>query len=346
MRLPAALLVPALACPAALADGSLWRCAIGPGSTCSQTTTVDLPLAGTWIGDHDAVTNPGGTRTLPGLFGGSGNQPIPFTSINRSVVTVPTGAPVGAFLARFDPSTGALAIGGLSMDLLDGRVGTIDSSARLTFATFRTVAPSSTFPGVSGVEVPVDSGALTSVVASQLADATTVAAAATDGSWSFTVTVPVQVQVAGTALGSPFEMAMPGELALVGSLRETAEGVSLSGTGSIVRTDPVPPPAPLVAVPFPLPTVLPVGGTANLLMSGTFSEGTSTTSASATIAAGGDQRCLADLDRSAWVDFGDVVTMLLEFGPCAGVCAGDLDGSGTVDLSDAAVLMLDFGPCG
>ena len=164
-----------LACHAALAQSALWRCAVGAGSTCSQTTTVDLPLTGTWIGDYDATTKPGGTRTLPGLFGGSGNQPIPFTSVNRSVVTVPPGTPTGTFRVRFDPATGALALGGLTMDLLPGRTGTIDSSARLTYATFRSVAPNSTFPGVSGLQVPVDSGVLTVATAAQVTDAATVA---------------------------------------------------------------------------------------------------------------------------------------------------------------------------
>ena len=332
-------------CPGALGQSALWRCTVGAGSTCSQTTTVELPLAGTWIGNHDAATNPGGTRTLPGLFGGSGNQPIPFTSVNRSVVTVPSGAPSGSFVARFDPSTGALCLGGLSMDLLAGRTGTIDTSARLTYSTFRTVAPSSTFPGVSGLQVPVDSGTLSVATATQLADALTVATPAPDG-WSFATTVSVEVHAAGTAMGQPFDGITPGDLALTGTIRQTADGVVIEASGSISRTDPVAAPAPLVGVPFALPTVLPPGSTANLLMSGTFSDGTSVTTAAATIAAPGNQRCLADLDRSEWVDFGDVVTMLLDFGPCAGVCASDLDGSGTVDFGDVVTMLLDFGPCG
>ena len=91
--------------------------------------------------------------------------------------------------------------------------------------------------------------------------------------------------------------------------------------------------------------MLPPGATANLLMSGTFSEGTSVTNASATIVASGAQRCLADLDGNACVDFGDVATLLLDFGPCSGVCASDLDCNGWVDFGDIATMLLDFGPC-
>ena len=200
MRRLAAMLAISLGA-GALGQSALWRCAIGPDSSCSQTTTADIPLSGTWIGDYDANTKPTGTRTLPGLFGGSGNQPIAFTSVNRSVVTVPPGAPAGAFLVRFDPSSGALALGALGMDLLGGRTGTVDSSARLTYATFRTFAPNSTYPGVSGVQVPVDAGTLSGATASQTADAATIATATADGGWNFTIVVPVEVRATGLALG-------------------------------------------------------------------------------------------------------------------------------------------------
>lgn len=340
-----AILIAVATCPQALAQSALWRCSIGAGSSCSQTTTVDLPLTGTWIGDHDATAKPSGTRTLPGLFGGSGNQPIPFTSVNRSVATVPSGAPTGTFLVRFDPTTGALSLGALDMDLLAGRSGTVDSSARLTYATFRTVAPNSTFPGVSGLQVPADSGTLATATATQSADTSTVATPSGAGVWNFVMTVPVQVQASGTSMGAPFDTVVPGELVMTGTLRETAEGVAITASGTLNRTDPVPAPPPLVAVPFPLPTVLPPGGTANLLMSGTFSAGTSVTNASASIVASGVQRCPADRDGSGFVDFGDVAMLLLELGPCAGVCESDLDGTGMVDFSDVSVLMLDFGPC-
>lgn len=332
--------------PVALGQSALWRCRVGAGSACSQTTTAELPLAGTWIGDYDAATKPAGTRTLPGLFGGSGNQPISFTSVNRSVVTVPQGAPTGSFLVRFDPASGALWVGQLAMDLLAGRTGTIESSARLTYATFRTIAPNSTFPGVSGLQVPVDSGTLATATATQVADAATIAVPTGDGAWNFTAPVAVEVHAGGTAMGQPFDTVMPGELVLTGTLRLQGDMVTITASGSMSRNDPVPAPAPLVLVPFTLPTVLPPGATANLLMSGTFSDGTSVTNASATIAADGGQRCLADLDATGFVDFGDVVTLLLDYGPCTGLCAPDLDASGTIDLSDAALLMLDFGPCG
>jgi hypothetical protein len=50
---------------------------VAPGSSALDVAaTFELRLPGTLIGDHDVATNPAGTRTLPGLFGGSGNQPV------------------------------------------------------------------------------------------------------------------------------------------------------------------------------------------------------------------------------------------------------------------------------
>ena len=49
---------------------------VQPQSSIDITSNFDLDMPGTVIGDFDAATNPTGTRTLPGIFGGSGNQPI------------------------------------------------------------------------------------------------------------------------------------------------------------------------------------------------------------------------------------------------------------------------------
>jgi hypothetical protein len=58
--------------------------------------------------------------------------------------------------------------------------------------------------------------------------------------------------------------------------------------------------------------------------------------------------CPGDIDDSTIVDAGDIGSLLILFGDCAGGtpgCAGDLDGSGTVDAGDIGSLLLMFGDC-
>ncbi len=53
--------------------------------------------------------------------------------------------------------------------------------------------------------------------------------------------------------------------------------------------------------------------------------------------------CLADLDCSGDVDFGDVLAILAAWGNKGG--PEDLDGSGTVDFGDILVVLGAWGPC-
>jgi hypothetical protein len=58
--------------------------------------------------------------------------------------------------------------------------------------------------------------------------------------------------------------------------------------------------------------------------------------------------CPGDLDGSGVVDAGDIGSLLLLFGDCAGGtpgCTGDLDSSGSVDAGDIGSLLLLFGNC-
>ena len=54
--------------------------------------------------------------------------------------------------------------------------------------------------------------------------------------------------------------------------------------------------------------------------------------------------CTTDLDDSGAVDFGDILVILAQWGPCEG-CPEDLDGSGAVDFGDILVVLGAWGPC-
>ncbi|MFK7960324.1 MAG: hypothetical protein AB8G96_07335 [Phycisphaerales bacterium] len=54
--------------------------------------------------------------------------------------------------------------------------------------------------------------------------------------------------------------------------------------------------------------------------------------------------CVADLDNSGSVDFGDLTSILSAWGPCSG-CPADLDGNGDVGFTDLTAVLSGWGPC-
>jgi hypothetical protein len=341
MRLapPFALLLAAAAAGTALATTQQWQCTFAPSSVFTQSTLVTLPLAGTWIGNYDATTNPGGTRTIPGSFGGSGNNAIPYTSTVRSTVSISNTHPAGGFGCAFDPATGAMSIDKLYLDLLPTTDGTIATNLVVTYSTFHTVAPSAIYPGVTNVSIPLDNGALTTATASQSGPAATVATPNGDGTWSFAVALPADVLLEGTAFGQPFGgTPTPAAFALAGTLSFVDGALVVTATINANDTQPVTAPPPLVAQPFDLPTVLPPGGTAHLLVSGTFSDGTSTTTASANLLAPGTLvPVYGDLNGDGLVNGADIGILLGAWGTAGGVA--DLNGDGIVNGADLGILL-------
>ena len=245
-------------------------------SSLDVSTTFELRLPGTLIGDFDAVSNPAGTRTLPGLFGGSGNQPvvIQLDLIGSLDVTAPAS---GMFTLQPDTAAGTAAIGGLSLDLLSSApsaVGgaTAELSLRLTYETFRTFAPDSLFPSLIPLELPLGQASISdlSLVQSGGPVAGLLAATATVGVFDLTALVPASLSFLIDFNGQvtpvgPLPFALP--LTATLDLASCAATLAGSADAAVNQTLPAPVPFELTDLPFPLPTVLPPGGTANLLLS-------------------------------------------------------------------------------
>ena len=102
-------------------------------SASSATTGLEfaVPLTGTLIGDYDAKGNPGGTQTRPGLFGGSGNNPID-CDLTIAVVGDPTPtAPAGSLVVDFDElEASQMVVESFRLDLLDGSTTSIGGELR------------------------------------------------------------------------------------------------------------------------------------------------------------------------------------------------------------------------
>jgi hypothetical protein len=208
----------------------------------------------------------------------------------------------------------------------------------LSFSTFRTQQPSSTFFGISNVSVPVSSDAITAATIAQTGDAVGPAIADGLGGWTVTVLVPVDISVSGTALGAPFEQVFAGAFALNGSASPSKDGITLSLQAQASETAPIPPAPPLVAVPFPLPTILPPGSTANLLLDATFSEGSVTSSLTTTnVATGASAEPTPDINGDGVVGGPDLAILLAAWETAD--AAADLNGNGVVDGPDLSILL-------
>lgn len=88
------------AVPAAVAAERSFECAFDASSTINANAGISLPLVGSWIGDFDAATNPTGTQTRPGIFGGTGNVAIPFSAVVNPAVVADGAVPTGGFGLR------------------------------------------------------------------------------------------------------------------------------------------------------------------------------------------------------------------------------------------------------
>jgi len=132
---------------------------------------------------------------------------------------------------------------------------------------------------------------------------------------------------------------LPGVLAIVGTLTINGSNASLSASASD-NSDlgPLPPLPPLENQPVALPTVIPTGGTANLLFSGTFGESTGTTSLTLSLAASGAQQTNpADTNGDGTVDGFDLAVVLSAWG--SDLPAADVNDDGSVNGADLAIVL-------
>ncbi|MFM7261880.1 MAG: hypothetical protein ACKO3W_14900 [bacterium] len=334
----------ALADLPAVADEVVFNCTVTTQtSTVTQTIDLTAPFAGTLIGNYDAVNNPTGTRTLPGVFGGTGNNAIPYTAsfvLAGDIVS----HPIGSLVLGVDSEGLQIRVSNLSVDLLGGVPGTLGATVNILYQTFRTVAPSSFYPGGVTVPVPVGNGTITTFTAVQTGDGVFgVLVPQKDGSFQFNVAVPVNYTVVATALGQPVGdgAPTPGVLPLTGRLVEGSTTVTLALDTSTSQNTTQPVEAdPFTDVPLALPTVFPTGGTANLLLTGDVTSFTLATTLNASLdATGARQPVPGDVNGDYVVNAADLSLLLAAWGTPG---PGDFDGDGVVGASDLSVLLLNW----
>lgn len=343
MTPPQALVVSALAIVGAAGSADAaqrFQCVLSHQSQLTQATDVALPLVGSFIGNYDATTNPTGTRTLPNLTGGTGNHAIPYTSTVRSGITIANTVPSGVFELSFDSATGAVGVSGLYLDVLSGQQGSIATTIVISFGNFHTAAPSAIYFGVSNLSLPLDAGALIRADATQTGAAVGTALPNGLGGWTFALAVPVDLLVEGNAFGQPFGGdPVPGAIALAGTITLVKGGVRVEMDATASEQQAIPSLGALPPQPFELPTYLPPGNIAHVLLSGTFAEGTLTSAIDAHLdALGTPVVVLGDLTGDGVVNGADLGMLLALWG----TPGGDLDGDGTTSGADLGTLLANW----
>ena len=250
-------------------------------STIGLDGEVELDLGGDLRGVFDAMSNPGGTRTINGLFGDNGlNNLIP-VDLGLGLDLDLGGALDGDFALRFDRNT--LAVTVEDFDATFGTQGSssLDLSVTLEFGTFRTVAPQALYLGGFPVTLPLGAADVSDLALSQPAPAVGLATAtAQPGVFEVSLLLPVELSFtvtsglfgggAPTPVG-PIPLVLPFS-SLVFDLSDCESPLRGSLSEAVTETITLPTPVAFTDLPLDLPTILPPGGTANLLLDAELSE--------------------------------------------------------------------------
>ncbi len=309
-------------------------------STIDSSTNLNVPLAGTFIGNYDATANPTGTKTLPGLFGGSTN-----TAISYSATFVAGGAfttvPSGGFAMNVDVKSLSFTLDGLDIDLLSGQDPSVDATLNILYSSFHTQNPGAIFPGGVTIPVPLGQATLTDLSATQTGGSVAgILIPQGRDTYTFATAVPVDLLATIEANGQVFGgTPVPFAFPIAGTITFGGESVviTITGTNTLEQTQPIDPPATFTAQAIDLPTVLPPGGTAHLLFDGSIaslSVGQSLTFDIVADAAA--QLNPADLNGDGSVNAADLAVLLGAWGSSG---PGDLNGDGVVNAADLASLL-------
>ena len=299
---------------------------------------ADLP--GSLIGNYDEVTNPEGTLTLPGLFGGSGNQPVD-VDMNGILNGEVNSQPVGGYRLDVDFEELTFSISNLQIDLLGGVAGNLAVELELDFETFRTFQPDSLFLGVP-LTLPIGDGSL-SVLAFQQSAASLPTRLIPMGpnQYSFTSIVPATITIESDFFGQAI-VTPPFDLAVVvnGELQVSGEQVVVTQSFEQMVVDDITDvmDGSFSDIPLPVPTILPPGGTANLLLSGALESISYAIEFSVTLTAEGEKSTvlLGDMNGDGMVNLLDVSLFVDAILNGKLVPEADVNQDGAVNLEDVA----------
>lgn len=217
---------------------------------------VQATTSGTLIGNYDATTTPLGTHTKPGFLapGATENVSVPVHSFNPDAQGQVTFAPTGTFSAHFDPAGGTLTLADFTADLLGGGTASIPVTAAISFDTFRTTNPSSTYLGIP-LTLPLGNATVSGLTATEVpGDASGTLTPLGNNQYSFAVTPNVIIHAKVDFQGSPLDVATnPTPFLLSGQLTISGGTAQITESAPVDLTNSVAPATVLDPLPFDLP---------------------------------------------------------------------------------------------
>lgn len=245
----------------------------------SSSIDLGLSLGLDLTGNIRGVSGPSfvgaGTRTQSGLFGDDGtNEDIPI-SLGLALGLDVAADLDGSFALTLDQDLGTVTVEEFTATLPD-LPGAAGIDVTLTYSTFRTFAPDSLYIGGFPLTLPLGAGDLADIELVQSLPAFgTATPGAVEGTFDLALAVPVDFSFTFTAglLGGGGDPIPVGPLPLLLPLSVTLDladcGALITGGAMDMTSQSIPSPFPLAFddLPLDLPTILPPGNTANLLLS-------------------------------------------------------------------------------
>jgi hypothetical protein len=245
------------------------------GSTMTGTVTGSVGFSGNLRGNWVSTTNPTGTRTLLGFFGGGSttNDNVPISGTATSNGTI-AGRPSGQLIVRFHEPSRRVWISRMWVDSIGAANDpTFAANSSLTYSTFRTVNPNYLYPSLGPINVPVGEAVLTQLDFLQQETFTTIATAGPNGTYTFSGQVPFVVRGTFVVAGTSSFIESSNTSTVSGTITPGAEGQpgALTLGFSNNATQVLPPVAadPANPIPFALPapsTATPPPPPANVLL--------------------------------------------------------------------------------
>lgn len=313
---------------------------------------IDLTFVtdGNLIGDFHIDDNSEGTRTKPGLFGTFGpeeNEPVA-AALLPAISGSPDTEAAGQLVLLVDHDAATASFHDFFADLLANGPADVALNITVDFDSFRTRAPDSLYIGAA-LPLPIDSAALTALQLTQVGPGTGALQEEEDGVYSLTLNGDVELSGAIDLLGTVVDippMLVP--LAFDGTLDLRGGAAELAATGPLEFVDGTDLDIPLPDFPLDLPTILPPGATAHLILQLTASSIDADVVGDVGIVAIHSDIHVGQCAETSEVDLVDYETIWSCLtGPIeayrGGCICADANLDARVDMADIAVLQVDFG---